>query len=86
MLDFSDIDRQNPEEQQVDLRWAYMNWLQVGNLVIMPEFSQTPLSNDYARKFVSNVFKEAGTDAVIESIEATELVKLADVSTALHGL
>lgn len=76
VLDFSDIDSQHPEEQMVDLRWAYMNWLQVGSLVIMPEFSQTPLSNSYAREFVSDAFKDAGMDAVIESVEATDLVKL----------
>lgn len=76
VLDFSDIDSQHPEEQLVDLRWAYMNWLQVDSLVIMPEFRQTPLSNSYARQFVSCAFKDAGMDAVIESVEATELVKL----------
>lgn len=75
-LNFDDIDRRYPTEQMVNLRWAYMNWLQLGDLVIMPEFTDTPHSNGYAREFVRSAFASEHKDITIESVEATELVKL----------
>lgn len=76
VLDFGSVDKEHPEEQLVDLRWAYMNWLQTGNLIIMPEFKDAPNSNEYARNLVSSVFGESGTWVEVESVEATDLVKL----------
>lgn len=76
VLDFGSVDKEHPEEQMVDLRWAYMNWLQTGNLIIMPEFEGVPFSNEYARIFVSSVFGESGAKVEVESVEATDLVKL----------
>lgn len=76
VLDFGCVDKIYPEEQLVDLRWAYMNWLQVGNLIIIPEFKDVPNSNEYARNQIFSVFGELGLKVDIETVEATSLVKL----------
>lgn len=65
-LDFSDIDESDK------WRWAYINWLQLKDLIIMPCFKDTPLCNERAMTTLKEYTKDSSIS--IEMVEATDLV------------
>ena len=66
-LDFSGIDEPS------DRRWAYLNWLQLKGLIIIPTFKDCPLSNQSVYKQICQFTKRMKVD--IELVEADDLVK-----------
>lgn len=76
-LDFSGIDKSriSPDDKDYrkrDHRWAYINFLQLRDLIIIPEFENTPESNEKAKETIQ---KYVGDKYTVESVEATDLVR-----------
>lgn len=70
-LDFSDIDED--EDEKAKYCWAYVNWLQLKGLIIVPSFKSLPKCNEYARKMIEKF--TCRFQPKIEMVEASALVK-----------
>lgn len=66
-LDFSGIDEPS------DRRWAYINWLQLKDLIILPAFKDCPKSNERAFEQIKEYTKML--HCAVEMVEADALVK-----------
>ena len=69
-MDFSDIEE--PKINGKDHRWAYINWLQLDGLIILPVFANTPESNMKAVQLIKDYTVNMNID--VECVEATALV------------
>lgn len=67
-LNFDGIDN-----EKTDYRWAYVNWLQLNGLIIIPVFNDMPRANEYALNMISHHAKQNGIN--VKTVEATALVK-----------
>ena len=70
-MDFSDIDEDTDEKGKYC--WAYVNWLQLHNLIIMPSFKTLPRCNERAYELIEKYTRRFRPK--IEMVEASALVK-----------
>lgn len=66
------MDLSSVKEKPCDCRWAYVNWLQLDKLIIMPSFGNAE-ENSIAKSLVEQYLPEYKNHVYI--VEATELVK-----------